>query len=48
MNYQDYLSDALELVAAWKIPEEEFAEAVVDQAKLMAGVNPDDLCTLLR
>ena len=41
MNYQDYLSDALELVAAWEIPDEDFAEAVIDQAKLMAGISPD-------
>jgi len=43
MYYQDYLTDALELVSAWDIPDEDFAQAVNDQAKLMAGMNPDEL-----
>ncbi len=42
MNYQDYLFDALEMVLAWDIPEEELAVAVNDQARLMAGIFPDE------
>ncbi len=40
--YKDYLLDALEMVLTWDLPEEDLADAVNDQARLMAGVNPDD------
>ena len=44
MTYQDYLIDALELVAAWPdLSEEQLAEAVNSQAKLMAGIPPEEL-----
>ena len=43
MNQQDYILDALEIVSAWDVPDEDFADAVNDQAMLMAGVNPDDI-----
>lgn len=36
MDYQQYIPDALEMVSAWEIPEEDFAQAVNDQAKIMA------------
>ena len=39
MNIEDYLQDAIELVNAWEIPEEDFAQAVNDQARLMCGMN---------
>jgi len=39
MNIEDYISDALQLVSAWEIPEEDFATAVNDQARLMCGMN---------
>jgi hypothetical protein len=39
MNIEDYLQDALELVSAWEIREEDFAQAVNDQARLMCGMN---------
>jgi len=42
MHYRDCLSDALDLVSAWDIPDEDFARAVNDQARLMAGVRPDE------
>ncbi|KHF25249.1 hypothetical protein [Solemya velum gill symbiont] len=42
MNYQDYLSDALELLSAWNLPDDEFTDAVNDQAKLMAGYDFDE------
>jgi len=51
-DYRDYLADALELVQGWEIPDDELVETAIDQAKLMAGVSPDDLwdslpCALL-
>ena len=39
----EYISQALEMVSAWNIPDEDFAQAVNDQARLMAGVNIDDI-----
>jgi len=39
MNIEDYISDALQLVSAWELPEEEIATAVNDQARLMAGLH---------
>ena len=42
MHIEDYIPEALETVSAWDIPDEELAEAVNDQARLMAGVPPDE------
>jgi hypothetical protein len=42
MNLQDYIIDALEIVGARDIPEEDLADAVNDQAMLMAGIDPDE------
>ena len=39
MNYEDYVADALDMVAAWEVPEQDFAQAVNDQARLMCGMN---------
>ena len=36
-TYEDYIPDALEIVSAWEVPEEDFAQIVNDQARLMAG-----------
>lgn len=36
--HEDYLPIAIETVSAWDLPEDQFAEAVNAQAKLMAGV----------
>ena len=38
MNFEDFIPDALTMVAAWEVPEEDFAQAVNDQARLMAGM----------
>ena len=38
MNYEDYIQDAMSLVDSWGLPEDEFAQAVNDQARLMAGL----------
>jgi len=43
VKQQDHISEALEIVSAWNIPDEDFADAVNDQAMLMAGVNPEDI-----
>ena len=40
---QNYILDALEIVSAWNLPDEDFAQAVNDQARLMAGVNPEEI-----
>jgi hypothetical protein len=42
MDYEDYIPEALDLVLAWDLPEDALAQAVNDQAKLMAGYYPDD------
>ncbi|MHC4799672.1 MAG: hypothetical protein ACYTF1_23810 [Planctomycetota bacterium] len=42
MNQQDYILDAVEIVSAWDLPEEELADAINDQARLMAGLDPDE------
>jgi hypothetical protein len=38
MDYTLHIPEALELVSAWEVPPEEFAQAVNSQAKLMAGL----------
>ena len=39
-----YLLDAVAVVSAWDdVPDEEFADAVNAQARLMAGYSPDDV-----
>ena len=42
MNLENYIIDALEIVSSWDLPEEDFAEAVNDQARLMAGDDHDE------
>jgi hypothetical protein len=37
-QFEDYIQEAIELVDAWEIPEEDYAQAVVDQARLMCGL----------
>ena len=43
MHFEMYLSEAIEIVSAWDLQDEEFADAVNAQARLMAGVQPDDI-----
>jgi hypothetical protein len=43
MDYENYILDALEMVMTWELPDEEFADAVNDQARLMAGLTPEDI-----
>ena len=39
---EDYIADALEIVSAWNVPDEDFADAVNAQARLMADIHPDE------
>jgi len=39
---QNHIAEAIEAVLAWDLPEEDFAQAVNDQARLMAGCCPDE------
>ena len=36
MDHENYINEALEKVSAWQIPEEDFAQAIKDQVKIMA------------
>ena len=38
----DYILDALEMVTTRDIPDEDLAVAVNAQARLMAGIHPED------
>ena len=42
MHIEDYIPEAIEMVSGWDIPDEELAEAVNAQARLIAGIPPDD------
>ena len=42
MHIEDYIPEAIEMVSAWDIPDEEFADTVNEQARLMAGIQPDE------
>lgn len=37
-DLEDYVLEAFEIVSAWGLPEEELADAVNAQARLMAGI----------
>jgi hypothetical protein len=38
---EDYVQQAIEQVVAWNLPEDQFSQAVNDQARLMAGIDMD-------
>jgi len=42
-DFQNCLTDAVEAVLIWDIPEENFQCAVHAQACLLAGINPDEM-----
>jgi hypothetical protein len=42
VHIEQYIPDAIEMVSAWDIPEEELADAINAQARLMAGIPPDE------
>jgi hypothetical protein len=39
MTHENQILDAL-LFLDWDLPEEELADAITDQARLMAGIDP--------
>jgi hypothetical protein len=39
MTIEDYIADALDIVTDRQVPEEDFAQVVNEQARLMAGIN---------
>ena len=41
-DYEDMLIEAIDLVSAWKLPDEELADALNAQARLMAGILPEE------
>ena len=43
MHLEHYIADALELVSAWDVPDDDFVNVVNAQARLMAGIHPDDV-----
>jgi hypothetical protein len=49
MDIDKYIEDALTMVSAWGIPEDDFAQTVNDQARLLAGLELDpypDSCSV--
>jgi hypothetical protein len=43
VNQYDHIVEALEIISAWNIPDEQFTQAVKDWACLLAKVTPDEL-----
>jgi len=43
MNTQNFLLDAIDVVLAWDISEEAFADAVIAQTRFMARTNHDEI-----
>ena len=43
MTYENQILDALMIVSAWDIPDEDIAHVVTQQTKLMSGINSDEL-----
>ena len=41
-NIETHLLEAIDMVSAWDVPDDDFADAVNAQAKLMAGVPADE------
>jgi hypothetical protein len=42
-SIEAHLSEAIDMVSAWDVPDDDFADAVNAQAKLLAGVSADEL-----
>ena len=39
---EDYIPEALDMVSAWDIPDEQLADAINAQARLMSGITSDE------
>ncbi|CAH1087074.1 hypothetical protein [Candidatus Nitrotoga sp. 1052] len=46
MNTQNFLLEAIDVVLAWDISDEAFADAVVAQSGFMARTSPDEISGL--
>ena len=42
-----YLMEAYDIVSAWDLPDDEIAEAIRQQAYLMANIDPNTLLPLI-
>jgi hypothetical protein len=42
---ESYITDAIEMVESWDLPDEDFADALNAQARLMVGIPSDDYWT---
>ena len=43
MNIENHILDALLIVLACDVPDEDAADAIIDQARLMSGACPEDI-----
>jgi len=43
MNFENQILDALMIVLASDVSDEELADAIIDQARLMSGACPEDI-----
>jgi hypothetical protein len=41
MDYQDYIPDAIELVDSWELDETDWRQAVINQARILAGMDSE-------
>lgn len=42
MTHPNLYLDAIEAVLAWDLPDEALTDAATEQARLMAGLDPED------
>jgi len=43
MNFQNCLTDAIDAVINWEVPDEAFGQVVMSHACLLAGLDPDEV-----
>ena len=43
MNFENYIFDALEMVMAWDVQDENFEQVLNDQVRRLSGINIDDI-----
>ena len=39
---EDHIPDAIEMVSAWDVPDEQLADAINAQARLMSGITLEE------
>ena len=42
MNIENHVLTGLEKVTTWDLPDEQLADAITNQVRLLAKINPDD------